>query len=71
MITPRSLSIVQVLASKEVMGLAGISSLLSDWSAAAHGNWFVAKASVSRIRVRFCGGRYFPLVRSFSLRRII
>ena len=33
------------------MGLASISSLLSDWSAAAHGNRLVAKASVGGVWV--------------------
>ena len=35
------------------MGLAGISGLLSNWSAAAHGNGLVAKTSASRIRVGY------------------
>ena len=35
------------------MGVAGIGSLLSDWSAASHGDWLAAKTSVSRIRVRY------------------
>ena len=33
------------------MGLASISSLLSDWSATAHGNRLVTKASVGGVRV--------------------
>ena len=41
----------QVITSKGAVGLASISSLLSDWSAAAHGNRLVAKASVGGVRV--------------------
>ena len=36
----------QILAFKEVVGVACLSSLLSDWSAEAYGNRFVAKTSV-------------------------
>lgn len=41
----------QVLASQEALGVVSISSLLSDWPAASHGNRLVAKASFSRIWV--------------------
>ena len=43
------------------MGLAGISSLLSNWSAAAHGNGLVVKTSASRIRVGYIRVKFIKL----------
>lgn len=49
------------------MGLAGISSLLSNWSAAAHGNRLVAKTSAGRFRVGYIGSKFIKVKRKYNI----